>query len=115
MPTDRGVRIRGYSIKHKCINMTQCACVYTHVQKHTHTHTPGYGTVEEAWQHKVLPVYEEVLHQHPQGEEQVDSSKDIQDNLEPILKAWLNCPYCFLKGYVHTVRERREEWRVEEQ
>jgi len=75
---------------------------------HIHTHTLGYGNVEKAWPHKVVPVYDKVLHQHPQGEEQVDSSEEVEYYSEPVLKTRPKCPYCFLKSHICTVRERRE-------
>ena len=80
----------------------------TRTHKHTHTHTPGYGNVEKAWPHKVVPVYDKVLYQHPQGEEQVDSSEEVEYYSEPVLKTRPKCPYRFLKGHICTVRERRE-------
>ena len=43
------------------------------------------------WQPKVLPIYEEVLYQHPQGEEQVDGPKQKEHNSEPIWKGWHKC------------------------
>ena len=52
------------------------------------TNSPFKRNVDEAWQHKVLQVYEEVLCQHPQGEEKVDGSKEIEDNYEPTLHHW---------------------------
>ena len=81
---------------------------------HTCTHIPSYGIVEILWQHKVLPVYEEVLYQHPQGEEQVEGPKDVENNCEPIVKFWNECSYCLLKGNILTVRDEsrseREVW-----
>ena len=42
--------------------------------------------VEKAWQDKVGPVDHEVLQEHPEGEEKVNSSKHIQDHVtEPLL------------------------------
>ena len=35
------------------------------------------------------------------------SSKDVEDYSEPILSVRPKCPYCFLKGHICTVRERR--------
>ena len=86
-----------------------CSSILTY--RHTCTHIPSYGIVEDLWQHKVLPVYEEVLYQHPQGEEQVEGPKDVANNCKPIRKGWNECPYCFIKGHIGTVKERGDSER----
>ena len=50
----------------------------------------------------------------------MESSKDVEDEGEPKVYHWVDCPYRLLKGYIasitsiHTVRKRREEeWRSE--
>ena len=80
-----------------------------HTRTHAHMHIPFYGIVEELWQYKVFPVYEEVLYQHPQGEEQVEGSKDIQHNCEPIRKHWDKCPNHLLKCHICTAKGKRDE------
>ena len=85
--------------------------IRTHWQtyRHTFTHIPFHGIVEVLWQYKVSPVYDEVLYQHPQGEEQVEASKDVEHNCEPIRKQWHKCPCHLLKGHICTVMEKRDE------
>ena len=61
------------------------------------------------WQHKVLPVYEEVLYQHPQGEEQVEGPKDVENNCKPIRKHWHKCTCHPLKGHIGTVKKKRND------
>ena len=98
--TKKYIRRLQHSHTHKTGTMT-----------HMHTHIPSYGIVEVLWQHKVLPVYEEVLYHHPQGEKQVEGSKQEVHNCEPICKHWHKGSCCTLKSNIHTVRDRSRSER----